>query len=692
MTNRNSTKRALLSSVMALVLCFSMLLGTTFAWFTDSVTSAGNIIKSGDLEVGMYWADGTKDVPALDTANNEGWTNAESGAMFTADQIWEPGYVDVKHIMIKNEGSLALKYALSIVANGTVSILSDVIDVYFVDPAVKVEGRTALTENNKLGTLTQVLAGLENGTFGTGTLLAGKAVAVTLALKMQESANNDYENKSIGTDFSLKLVATQMTYEGDSFDDQYDADATTYEPWDGTVDTAWYDASETEFVLESAEQLAGLADLVNSGTTFAGKIVKLGTDVDLKGLAWTPIGDCTSAKYFHGTFDGQGSVIANLTVNNTSDSEFAASGLFGWVEAKSAIIKNVTVSGASVSGHHWVGAIAGYMTGTIANCKVIDSTVLGTHANDDADGDKVGGIVGCLNSDSYLKSNTVIGSTVIGNRDVGGIAGSVAASTLEMSDNKVVDTVISYETEKTYASAGLIVSGRTGYVANETNTAVNSVVKKATVASDTATLAAAVSAGETTVYLQEGNYELKGNQADGLTIVGVGDGVKVSNLTNFAGNGNLGAIWQNVNFENVIFTEKVYTMADGAKSTFTNCTFEQGFRGGYSSGVTFTGCTFYDNSQGFALHFEKVYTTLTVTDCTFVEGTIAFGDNGNGLATFTNCTFSGESTRTEYFDAWASCVLNDCTFAEGTEIWHEHWENGETVTLNNTTGAVVVQK
>lgn len=265
MTNRNSTKRALLSSVMALVLCFSMLLGTTFAWFTDSVTSAGNIIKSGDLEVGMYWADGTKDVPALDTANNEGWTNAESGAMFTADQIWEPGYVDVKHIMIKNEGTLALKYALSIVANGTVSILSDVIDVYFVDPAVKVEGRTALTENNKLGTLTQVLAGLENGTFGTGTLLAGKAVAVTLALKMQESANNDYENKSIGTDFSVKLVATQMTYEGDSFGPDYDKDAIF---------------ADKSYTVEGNSTLKGVLDEINAATD-KNVLIQLG-----EGVSW----------------------------------------------------------------------------------------------------------------------------------------------------------------------------------------------------------------------------------------------------------------------------------------------------------------------------------------------------------------------------------------------------------------------
>ena len=68
MTKKYSTKKALVASVLSLVLCFSMLIGTTFAWFTDSVTSAGNIIKTGNLDVEMYWADGTQAVPSNEMA------------------------------------------------------------------------------------------------------------------------------------------------------------------------------------------------------------------------------------------------------------------------------------------------------------------------------------------------------------------------------------------------------------------------------------------------------------------------------------------------------------------------------------------------------------------------------------------------------------------------------------------------
>jgi len=219
MTNVKSTKRALLSSILALFLCFAMLIGTTYAWFTDSVTSNGNIIQSGTLDVTMEWFDGTKAVPAADS---EDWIDASTGPLFKST-LWEPGYVEVRHIKIANEGTLALKYQVSIVANGEVSDLADVIDVYYVDPAVQITDRTQLTADARLGSLTEVLANLP--TTASGNLLADENDTITLALKMREEAGNEYQNKSIGADFSVVLVATQYTAESDSFDNQYDKDA-----------------------------------------------------------------------------------------------------------------------------------------------------------------------------------------------------------------------------------------------------------------------------------------------------------------------------------------------------------------------------------------------------------------------------------------------------------------------------------
>ena len=217
MTNSKHTKRALLASVLSVVVCAAMLVGSTFAWFTDSVTSAGNIIKSGNLDVALEWANGTE---ALDTAE---WKDASTNAIFNYD-LWEPGYTEVRHVRISNKGNLALKYEIRIAANGEVSKLADVIDVYYIKDGKQITSRTGLTDENKIGTLSQVLA---NPYAAKGHILAGDNAAdvATIALKMQESAGNEYQNLSIGTDFSIQLVATQYTSEKDSFDDQYDKDA-----------------------------------------------------------------------------------------------------------------------------------------------------------------------------------------------------------------------------------------------------------------------------------------------------------------------------------------------------------------------------------------------------------------------------------------------------------------------------------
>lgn len=357
MTKKFSTKKALIASILSLALCFTMLVGTTFAWFTDSVTSSSNIIKTGTLDIEMYWADGTKAVPADDSSD---WTDASTGAIFNYDK-WEPGYVEVRHIKIYNNGSLALKYKVDIVANGEVSDLSDAIDVYYVDPAVQVADRADLTEDKRLGTLTEVLAAL--GETGNGTLEAGEDDTITIAFKMRENAGNEYQDKSIGSDFSVQLLATQHTSENDSFDNKYDANAA----WLGNVDTSWYDESAASFTLATPDALAGLSALVNEGETFNGKTVTLGADLDLNGLAWTPIG--TGDAYFAGTFDGAGHSINGLKIEGMNDAAF-----FGTLD-DTVTVKNVKFTNVNVKAKN-AGVVAVYVAGSsIENVHVLSGNV-----------------------------------------------------------------------------------------------------------------------------------------------------------------------------------------------------------------------------------------------------------------------------------------------------------------------------
>ena len=359
MTKKKSTKRALLLSALSLLLCVSMLVGSTYAWFTDEVTSAGNIIKSGNLDVTMDWFDGTKAVPAVDS---EDWIDASAGPIFNYE-LWEPGYTVVRHVKIENVGSLALKYTLNIQANGKVTELADVIDVYFVDPAVQVADRAALADQFKVGTLSDILAGMPAN--ASGKLLAGENATVTLALKMQETAGNEYKNLEIGTDFSVVLLATQLTYEEDSFDKEYDKAAA----WLGNADTTWYNETETEFALDTAEEFAGLAALVNEGNSFEGKTISLAKDLDLNGVEWTPIGETEDAP-FKGTFDGNGKTIANLNVGDANTTDAA---LINYAEG--ATIANIIFENVDVDGRYAATVVNTAENSTIENIQVLSGSV-----------------------------------------------------------------------------------------------------------------------------------------------------------------------------------------------------------------------------------------------------------------------------------------------------------------------------
>ncbi len=261
MAKIKSTKKALLASALSLLLCVSMLVGTTFAWFTDSVVSKGNIIKSGKLDIEMMWADGKEDPTAAN------WKDASEGAIFDYDK-WEPGYAEVRHLKISNEGTLALNYKLSIGAIGEVSKLADVIDVYYCDPAQQIADRTVLTNVNPMSNLTDALEGL--ATTGYGTLKADEEIIVTIALKMRESAGNEYQDLSIGASFAIRLLATQLTYEEDSFDDQYDADAKeagVKVEKDGIV--LWY-TDDDEVILYDVSAFEGDKLVIPEGVTSVG--------------------------------------------------------------------------------------------------------------------------------------------------------------------------------------------------------------------------------------------------------------------------------------------------------------------------------------------------------------------------------------------------------------------------------------
>lgn len=432
MTKQKSTKRALLLSALSLLMCVSMLIGSTFAWFTDSVTSGINKIVAGNLDVELYHSDkAATDEQVGDTTK-----------LFDDVTLWEPGAMVWEKLTVKNLGSLALKYTLAVnvsdvsVVNG--KSLADVLKVAVMD--VQPTRENIVTAEKK---------DLESFVLKSDCELEAKNGVddFYIAIYWAPSANdNDYNvaGEKLYANLGVTLVATQATVESDSFDDQYDKDAEYpkfTDTWDGTADTSWYNDNDTEFILTTAEQLAGLAELVDGGNTFAGKTVKLGTDIDLYHLAdgatdptcFDPIGSYRKDLIFEGVLDGQGHTIANMNqntwaLNNGYYYGDLGLGLFGAVE--NATIKNLVMDNASISGESalcgTVAAVAGDNV-TFENITVKNSDVADYQYY-------AGGIVGWAGGDEQFINCVIDASTTIGaqwgefNNANGGVIGGVSTS------------------------------------------------------------------------------------------------------------------------------------------------------------------------------------------------------------------------------------------------------------------------
>ena len=187
---KNTTKRSLLASVLALVMCVTMLVGTTFAWFTDSASTSVSKIEAGTL-----------DIQLLDEAGNslEGETLQWQKAKGAENEavLWEPGCTyNLQPIVIKNNGSLALKYKIVITGIKGDAKLNEAI-VWTID------GVSLDTEK---------------------PLLAGESAKLIISGHMKDDAGNTYQGMTIDG-IGITVYATQYTHEFDSTGNQYDKDA-----------------------------------------------------------------------------------------------------------------------------------------------------------------------------------------------------------------------------------------------------------------------------------------------------------------------------------------------------------------------------------------------------------------------------------------------------------------------------------
>ena len=203
-----STKRALISSALAILMCAAMLIGTTFAWFTDTASTAVNKIQAGNLNIELQMKD-----------NDGNWVNAEGKTLpflvkgeipAEGTQIlWEPGCTyQVPEMRILNKGNLAVKayiYISGFKSNGGSGV--DLRDV--------LEWETSMYD----GILT-----FPNNDISVTKMRPNGDLKFNIKCHMKEDAGNEYQGLSV-EGISITVVATQDTVENDSFNDQYDKDA-----------------------------------------------------------------------------------------------------------------------------------------------------------------------------------------------------------------------------------------------------------------------------------------------------------------------------------------------------------------------------------------------------------------------------------------------------------------------------------
>lgn len=243
---KNKSKKAFLLSLTALFLCITMLIGTTFAWFTDTATSGVNRIVAGnlDIEVEYLTSGGT-------------WASIQDvGTLFDPNALWEPGHTEYVTLKIHNAGTLALNYKALVTPvseNGGINVNGDSFKLsdylVFGTTAPTATAPAAYTRESARAAVGTTMGLDVNDLTKAGALDSGETEYITLVVYMPESVGNEANYKT-GTaapviELGIKVLATQKTAESDSFGNDYDEDAAAVP---GYVAGAFYEYFKAVYV------------------------------------------------------------------------------------------------------------------------------------------------------------------------------------------------------------------------------------------------------------------------------------------------------------------------------------------------------------------------------------------------------------------------------------------------------------
>lgn len=355
---KKSTKKSLLFSVLALVLCCAMLLGTTFAWFTDSASTAVNKIQAGNLQVQLLDAS-DHDIEGSTLT----WKTAGNRAQ---DKIlWEPGATyELNSFKVKNNGNLALKYKIEITGIAGDAELNNAIEWTYNlgNQTLPVEGHLAAGETSEV---------------------------ITISGHMKESAGNEYQGLSI-EGIGITVLATQDTVEYDSNGNQYDAGAEYALPVATPEALAAALANGNDVVLTAPVTMPNAIEITGDVTIYGSENGKLLTpDNDNRvinvndntgpvtlTLSGVDVVGPTSGTYTRGVSVYNNSNEVTIIADNSSISaSYYALNIAGGNDNVKVITRNTTLTGWCAFQTHSAGTKA-----TFENCTLIGNNDKGYNA------------------------------------------------------------------------------------------------------------------------------------------------------------------------------------------------------------------------------------------------------------------------------------------------------------------------
>ena len=678
-----SSKKALLLSVLSMVICVSMLIGSTFAWFTDSATASVNKIQSGNLEIELEMSkDGGN---TWETVNDNSRLDfLVNGALPAGDTtiLWEPGCTfELPLLRVRNSGNLALKY--QVVISGATNGNEDGKDGLKLLEVVKftasVDGAEGTAVNVKDGSAV-----------AKGMLVPAEKAdetnknvqTIKISAHMDETAGNEYKGLVV-KGIKINVVATQATYEYDSNSNQYDAGAEMVYPEGITNDSFAENQTSVDsngnFYTSFKDAMAGVANggtiylkegstidfpthlnvtknitIQGNGADFSGKDISIGTyaapentettieiynakNLVVWGQPTANLSDsCTwNVKFYNCANDGcnflmyrggeSATAKINLVIENCKANGFSDSTVHTTADG-SIVIKNTAFTNncAPVNIAH---KQSGTMTVSVENCTFVNCGKIDT-SNDYfapvrfVNNSTVGTLNVTLTNNGFSGTIGTNGDILLGDYRTGKASHKVTATIVTSTP-----VMVKSSEDAAYSYAGGTIVAGLKKAAAATQTELDNVISSAT--------------EPTSVTLSAGTYTLPTLENKDITVKGTKDTiVNMKDVKNKASSASFDGV--TVNFGTADYKGFQHT----GKLTYKDCTIT-GKQFLYAEEVEFINCEFVQDAVDYNVWTYGAGSVL-FKDCTFTckgKAVLIYNEGALSAQTveFRNCKFEASS-------------------------------------------------